>query len=51
MIIAVLCHMVRTYFSGAYKNPRELTWVTGVILFILTIAFAFLLRTPMGVTI
>lgn len=41
MIIAVLCHMVRTYFSGAYKKPRELTWVTGVILFVLTVAFGF----------
>lgn len=41
MIIALLFHMVRTYFMGAYKKPRELTWVTGVLLFILTITFGF----------
>jgi len=41
MILALLLHMLRTYFSGAYKKPRELTWVTGVIIFILTITFGF----------
>ncbi len=41
MIIALFLHMVRTYFAGAYKKPRELTWVTGVLLFILTITFGF----------
>ncbi|MBI4717471.1 MAG: cytochrome bc complex cytochrome b subunit [Planctomycetes bacterium] len=41
MILFVVLHMIRTYFSGAYKRPRELTWVTGVLLFILTITFGF----------
>ncbi|MCO6435938.1 MAG: cytochrome bc complex cytochrome b subunit [Phycisphaerae bacterium] len=41
MILAVVLHMIRTYFSGAYKKPRELTWVTGAILFVLTIIFGF----------
>lgn len=41
MIVALILHMVRTYFSGAYKKPRELTWVTGVLLFIITITFGF----------
>jgi quinol-cytochrome oxidoreductase complex cytochrome b subunit len=41
MIMALLLHMLRTYFFGAYKKPRELTWVTGVFLFILTITFGF----------
>jgi len=41
MIIAVLLHMLRTYFEGAYKRPRELTWVTGVVIFVLTITFGF----------
>lgn len=41
MILGVLLHMVRTFFSGAYKKPRELTWATGVILFVLTITFGF----------
>lgn len=41
MIFGVLLHMVRTYFCGAYKKPRELTWFTGVLIFILTITFGF----------
>lgn len=41
MILGVVLHMIRTFFSGAYKKPRELTWVTGVLLFILTIIFGF----------
>jgi quinol-cytochrome oxidoreductase complex cytochrome b subunit len=41
MILGVLLHMVRTFFQGAYKKPRELTWVTGVLLFIITITFGF----------
>ncbi len=41
MIASVLFHMIRTYFMGAYKKPRELTWVTGVLLFIGTIGFGF----------
>lgn len=41
MIVGLLLHMLRTYFQGAYKKPRELTWVTGVILLLLTITFGF----------
>jgi quinol-cytochrome oxidoreductase complex cytochrome b subunit len=41
MILAVTFHMMRTFFWGAYKKPRELTWVTGVFIFILTITFGF----------
>lgn len=41
MILAVVLHMIRTFFSGGYKKPRELTWVTGVFLFIITITFGF----------
>jgi quinol-cytochrome oxidoreductase complex cytochrome b subunit len=41
MILAVVLHMTRTYFFGAYKKPRELTWVTGVLIFIVTITFGF----------
>jgi ubiquinol-cytochrome c reductase cytochrome b subunit len=32
---------MRTYFMGAYKRPRELTWVTGVFILIVTIVFGF----------
>ena len=41
MVLFVLLHMMRTFFMGAYKKPRELTWVTGVLIFLATIAFGF----------
>ncbi|MHC4795641.1 MAG: cytochrome b, partial [Planctomycetota bacterium] len=41
MIIAVILHMVRTYFMGAFKKPRELTWVVGAAIFMVTIIFGF----------
>jgi quinol-cytochrome oxidoreductase complex cytochrome b subunit len=42
MILFVLgIHMGRTFFSGAYKKPRELTWILGVLLFILMVAVAY----------
>jgi len=36
MIVLIFLHMGRTFFFGAYKYPRELTWVIGVVLVILT---------------
>jgi menaquinol-cytochrome c reductase cytochrome b subunit len=36
MIILIFVHMARTFFFGAYKYPRELNWVIGVVLLILT---------------
>jgi quinol---cytochrome c reductase cytochrome b subunit, bacillus type len=36
MIILLFVHMARTYFFGAYKYPRELNWIVGVVLLILT---------------
>lgn len=36
MIVVVFLHMARVFFFGAYKYPRELTWVTGVILLFMT---------------
>src|SRR5947199_1362651 len=41
MIILIFLHMARTFFFGAYKYPRELTWVIGVTLLILTMAMSF----------
>ena len=37
MIIVIFLHMGRTFFFGAYKYPRELNWVIGVVLLILTL--------------
>jgi quinol-cytochrome oxidoreductase complex cytochrome b subunit len=33
--------MLRVFITGAYKNPRELNWVAGVFLLLLTLAFGF----------
>jgi quinol-cytochrome oxidoreductase complex cytochrome b subunit len=41
MVLIVFFHMLRTYFFGAYKYPRELTWVTGVVLLLLTLGMGF----------
>ncbi|HSJ52666.1 MAG TPA: cytochrome b N-terminal domain-containing protein [Anaerolineae bacterium] len=41
MIAACLAHMLRVYITGAYKKPRELNWVAGVVLLLLTLTFGF----------
>jgi quinol-cytochrome oxidoreductase complex cytochrome b subunit len=41
MVLLVFVHMLRVFFTGAYKRPRELNWVAGVVLLILTLAFGF----------
>src|SRR5688500_16908462 len=41
MFILVFLHMARTFFFGAYKYPRELNWVIGVVLLILTLVMSF----------
>jgi hypothetical protein len=41
MIIMTVAHLLRVFISGAFKPPRELNWISGVILFIITIGFGF----------
>ena len=41
MVILIFLHMGRTFFFGAYKYPRELNWVIGVVILILTMTMAF----------
>jgi quinol---cytochrome c reductase cytochrome b subunit, bacillus type len=41
MIILIFLHMARVFFYGAYKYPRELTWIIGVTLLILTLIMGF----------
>jgi ubiquinol-cytochrome c reductase cytochrome b subunit len=41
MVLIVFFHMLRTYYFGAYKYPREFTWVTGVLLLLLTLGMGF----------
>jgi ubiquinol-cytochrome c reductase cytochrome b subunit/menaquinol-cytochrome c reductase cytochrome b subunit len=40
MMVLIFLHMARTFFFGAYKYPRELNWVIGVALLILTFVMA-----------
>ncbi len=37
MMVLIFLHMGRTFFFGAYKYPRELNWIIGVILLVLTL--------------
>jgi quinol-cytochrome oxidoreductase complex cytochrome b subunit len=41
MVITVFLHMLRTFFYGAYKYPREITWVTGVLLLLVVLGMGF----------
>jgi len=41
MIIFCILHLLRVFFQGAYKAPRELTWMVGVVLLLLTLGFGF----------
>jgi len=41
MVIFVFAHMLRTFFFGAYKYPRELTWMTGTVLLLATLGMGF----------
>jgi quinol-cytochrome oxidoreductase complex cytochrome b subunit len=41
MVLAVFLHMMRTFFAGAYKKPREFNWVIGVVLLLLTLLLSF----------
>lgn len=41
IVIAMMLHMLRVFFQGAYKHPRELNWVVGVLLLMVVLGFAF----------
>ncbi|UCH59423.1 MAG: cytochrome b N-terminal domain-containing protein [Anaerolineales bacterium] len=41
MIVMCIAHMLRVFIMGAYKPPRELNWVSGVVLLGLTLLFGF----------
>ncbi|MDT8324606.1 MAG: cytochrome bc complex cytochrome b subunit [Bacteroidota bacterium] len=41
MVLAAAVHMFSVYLTKAYRRPREITWVSGVLLFYLTLAFGF----------
>ncbi|MEE8369577.1 MAG: selenite/tellurite reduction operon b-type cytochrome ExtP [Dehalococcoidia bacterium] len=41
MVILVFLHMMRVFYTGAYKPPREFNWVVGVLLLVLTLVLSF----------
>jgi quinol-cytochrome oxidoreductase complex cytochrome b subunit len=41
MVVLLLVHIVQVFVWGAYKRPRELTWMAGVLLLVCTLALSF----------
>ena len=41
MIVMCIAHMIRVFIMGAYQRPRELNWISGVLLLLLTLTFGF----------
>lgn len=41
IVILVTLHLLRTFSFSAYKKPREITWLSGVLLLLVTLGFAF----------
>lgn len=41
MVLIVVLHMVRVFYTGAYKPPREFNWMIGVFLLLLTLGSSF----------
>ncbi len=41
MVLVVVLHLIRVFFAGAYKRPRQFNWVVGMALLLITLAFSF----------
>lgn len=41
MVILVLLHMTRVFYTGSYKPPRDFNWVIGIVLLVLTFLLSF----------
>ena len=41
MVVTVILHMARVFYTGSYKPPREFNWVLGVLLLVLTLLLSF----------
>lgn len=41
MVLVVALHMLRTFITGSYKHPRQFTWLTGMLLLVLTLVLSF----------
>merc|ERR1712205_240301 len=45
MVLMLILHVFRVYLTGGFKRPRELTWVTGVTMAVITVSFGVKLVT------
>ena len=41
MVVAVVLHLLSNFFAGTYKAPREVTWIGGVVLLLITLGLGF----------
>jgi quinol-cytochrome oxidoreductase complex cytochrome b subunit len=41
MVLSVILHMCRVFYTASYKAPREFNWILGMVLFVLTLALSF----------
>jgi len=41
MVVAVILHMARTFYTASYRKPREFNWLVGLALFVLTLGLSF----------
>jgi quinol-cytochrome oxidoreductase complex cytochrome b subunit len=41
MVITVFLHMLRVFYKGAYKPPREFNWIIGIVLLIITLLLSY----------
>jgi len=41
MVVCVILHMARAFYTAAYKTPRQFNWVVGMVLFVLTLGLSF----------
>ncbi|NIQ98874.1 MAG: DUF4405 domain-containing protein, partial [Gemmatimonadales bacterium] len=41
MLVLVVAHMLQAFFWGAYKRPRQIIWVIGVLLLLVTLGLSF----------
>jgi ubiquinol-cytochrome c reductase cytochrome b subunit len=42
MLVSIMAHLLRVFFTGAYRKPREVTWLIGVTMFALAMIEGFL---------
>lgn len=40
-MVTLVLHIIRTFVTGSFKAPREMTWITGVLLFLMAAGLLF----------